>query len=354
MRVSSGRLRLAFATGLSTCAAFASGASTLVARNLVYHVDPGQDVVVTLKGYSMAGRALTVSIASLPAAGFLYQLSQVYSDYGYDPKKTPTAISTTPALVTGSNARVVFSRPFSNSPLDSKFAQFTYTVNDGLTTSAPGTITISQGPAVMSSQFYVDTEGWSIRNNNNQQPVYDPTSYGIMSYYIYGTESVIQTQPTSSDDAQLWYFTAPSKFLGNQWSTYGGTLTFTLSASEGDFAASNRNTPASTPLVILDCATCNLNAGVRLAWPQTLSPTFTGSAQTFTIPLSETAGWITDPKNTLLPWTPPSQCAFVEVVTKLSELSILGDFTRSHETVALDSVVLSHGPGQPLTCYGAF
>ncbi|RQM24847.1 hypothetical protein B5M09_006064 [Aphanomyces astaci] len=198
-----------------------------------------------------------------------------------------------------------------------------------------------------------------------------------MSYYIYGTglsysvyifttrqlrklvvkptEAVIQTQPTSTDDAQLWYFTAPSKFLGNQWATYGGTLTFTLSASEGDFSSSsNLNTPATTPLVILECATCNLNAGVRLAWPQTLSPAFTGPAQTFSIPLSETAGWVTDPKNTLLPWTPPSQCVLMEVLSKLSGVSILGDFTRRSETVALDAVVLSHGPGQPLACYGAF
>ncbi|RHY86577.1 hypothetical protein DYB31_015865, partial [Aphanomyces astaci] len=213
---------------------FNCSSSNLVARNLVYHVDPGQDVVITLKGYSMAGRALTVSIATLPSAGFIYQLSQVYSDFGYDPKKTPAAITTVPTLVTGSNYRVVFSRPFSNSPLDSKV--------------------------------------WNL-------------------LYSLFTKAVIQTQPTSTDDAQLWYFTAPSKFLGNQWSTYGGTLTFTLSASEGDFSSSsNLNTPATTPLVILDCATCNLNAGVRLAWPQTLSPAFTGPAQTFSIPLSETAG----------------------------------------------------------------
>ncbi|CAK4555192.1 unnamed protein product [Aphanomyces euteiches] len=269
-----------------------------------------------------------MSITTLPAAGSLYQLSQVFSDYGYEPKSQPDAISTTPALVTGSNFRVVFSRPFSYSPLDSKFAEFTYTVNDGQTTSAPGIITITQGVSVMSSQFYLDAEGWGTTNNQNVQTT------------------------KSGDDAQLWYFTAPPKFLGNQWSTYGGTLQFTLSASEGDF--SNLNTPSTAPLVILDCATCNLNAGVRLAWPQALSPAFSGATQSFTIPLTETAGWVTDPKNTLLPWTPPTQCAIVEVLTKLSGISILGDFTRRYESVGLDSVVLTHGDGQPLTCYGAF
>ncbi|KAF0700346.1 Aste57867_9159 [Aphanomyces stellatus] len=326
--------------------------ASLVARNLVYHVDPGQDVVITLKGFSMAGNALTFSIATLPAAGQLFQLSQVFSDYGYDPKKQPSSIAVVPAVVTGSNNRVVFSRPFSSSPLDSKFAEFTYTVTDGVVTSPPGTITISQGLGVMSSQFYLDADGWTISNNQNVQPVYEPTSCGLMSYYIHGTDALIQTKSTG-DDAQLWYFAAPTKFLNNQWATYGGALTFTLSASEGDFSLPNA--VANAPLVILDCATCNLNAGVRLAWPQAAStPLFTGAVQTFTIPLVETAGWLQDPKNTLLAWVPPTQCHLMEVLTKLSGLSILGDFTQRYETVALDAVVLQHGPGEPLSCYGTF
>nr|AIG56431.1 secreted protein [Achlya hypogyna] len=337
--------------------------TTPVARHLVVLVDPGQDVVVTLKGYSLSGLPLTYTITSLPTQGSLYQLSQVFSDYGYDPKKQASPLAAIPSPVTGSKARVVFSRPFTASPLDSKvlttttfyqyslqFAEFTYTVNDGATTSQAGIVTVSQGAAVMSSQFYFDTDGWSIvHNHQNSPPVFDPTSRGALSYYIYGTDAMIHTDPITASDRELWYFSAPPKFLGNQWYAYGGSLDFILAASEGDFTAVNA--PASAPLVILDCATCNLNAGVRLAWAQANSPTFTGVTTAYSVPLLETSGWLMDPKNTLLPWTVPTQCQLVEVLTKLSGISILGDFTQRYETVALDSVLLLHGPGQPMACY---
>ncbi|OQR81989.1 hypothetical protein THRCLA_23260 [Thraustotheca clavata] len=335
---------------LGFLSAIAQAQTSPVARNLVVHVDPGQDVVINLKGYSLTGQQLTYSITSLPAQGTLYQLSQVYSDYGYDPKKQIQPIATTPTIVTGSKFRVVFSRPYSMAPLDTKFAEFTYSVNDGTTTSQNGIITISQGASVMSSQFYFDSDGWSIvHNHNNNQPVFDATSRGALSYYIYGTDAVIRTDPTTGDDKWLWYFSAPPKFLGNQWYTYGGMLNFLLGSSEGDF--SSINNPANSPLVILDCSTCNLNSGVRLAWAQSNSPQFAGATTAYSIPLIETAGWLMDPKNTLLPWTQPTQCQFVEVLTKLSGLSILGDFTKRYETVALDNVQFLHGPGQPIACY---
>ncbi|KDO23507.1 hypothetical protein SPRG_11429 [Saprolegnia parasitica CBS 223.65] len=314
------------------------------------HVAPGQDVVVALKGYSTSGRQLSYAITSLPTQGAVYQLSQVYSDYGYDPKKAASPVASTPSLVTGSKARIVFSRPFSSSPLDTKFAEFTYTVHDGSATSSPGIITVSHDVAVMTSQFYFDSDGWRIiQNQQATQPIFDPTSRGLLSYYIYATEAMIQTNPQSGSDLVLWYFAAPPKFLGNQWYAYGGVLSFVLAASEGDFAA--RNDPSQAPLVLLECATCNLNAGVRLAWAQSNSPPFTGATQAYTIPLLESAGWRQDPKNTLLPWTPPSQCQFLEVLSKLSGLSILGDFTTRYETVALDTVQFQHGPGVPLSCY---
>jgi protein involved in polysaccharide export with SLBB domain len=53
-----------------------------VARNLVYHVAPGDEVIVTLKGWNYDGQALKATITSLPQNGEIYQLSQVFSDYG--------------------------------------------------------------------------------------------------------------------------------------------------------------------------------------------------------------------------------------------------------------------------------
>jgi hypothetical protein len=163
-------------------------------------------------------------------------------------------------------------------------------------------------------------------------------------------DATIQTDTVTGNDANLWYFQAPPKFRGNHWYAYGGELRFTLSSTEGDFSELN-DAPNTAWLAILDCATCNRNAGVRLAWPQSASPAFDGTTASFVIPLHETAGWLTDPKNTLLPWQPPTQCAFVEVLSKLTGVSILGDFTRFYETVALDAISFYHGAGQPLACY---
>jgi len=131
-------------------------------------------------------------------------------------------------------------------------------------------------------------------------------------------------------------------------------LLFTLSSSEGDFRLENLNLQGKGNLVTLDCASCNINAGIRLAFPlrgQTNSVSFDGTTQKFVLKLDEKSGWLKDPKNVLFSWLPPTQCEFVEVLTKLSGLQILGDFTKRYETVSLDSVSLYHGPGQPLACY---
>ena len=58
---------------------------------------------------------LTTTITSLPAVGTLYQLSQVYSDYGYEPKRGVPF--TGPANVTGSKQRLLYvPPPFTNAP----------------------------------------------------------------------------------------------------------------------------------------------------------------------------------------------------------------------------------------------
>ena len=44
----------------------------------------------------------------------------------------------------------------------------------------------------------------------------------------------------------------------------------------------------------LECATCDVNAGVLLAFPVSAAKRFDGSTTTFSIPLDETAGWRKD------------------------------------------------------------
>ena len=100
---------------------------------------------------------------------------------------------------------------------------------------------------------------------------------------------------------------------------------------------------AQANLVELDCAQCEgpVGAGITLVFPLSaaLATTpFKGEATTFTLPLTEGAGWLKDPQNTLKKWEPPSKCDMIQVLSRLSSVHILGDWTTWYETVALDNV----------------
>ena len=73
----------------------------------------------------------------------------------------------------------------------------------------------------------------------------------------------------------------------------------------------------------------------------------------FDIALTETSGWLEDSKNSLVKWSPPSQCTFIEVLSGLSGVSILGDITKWYESVALDTVqVVNHDAAIPVCAQG--
>ncbi|KAG7401658.1 hypothetical protein PHYBOEH_011612 [Phytophthora boehmeriae] len=228
-------------------------------------------------------------------------------------------------------------------------------MSDGVTTSDEGIVVITTNDALVSSTFDLDVEKWELTANGvgvDSKPHFQPISRGVqLSYYIYGIDAVIHRRDDTGDDSMRWYFTAPPKFTGNHWAAYGGSLDFVLSSAEGSFNAANLNLAGIGHLVELECSTCAQYKGITLAMP--LSPVFSydGTTTQFRLPLNERAGWVKDPKNILASWKPTNQCEFVSVLTGLSALRILGDFTRGYESVALDTVILRHGPGQPVPCY---
>jgi hypothetical protein len=63
---------------------------------------------------------LTTKITSLPEVGTLYQLSQIFSDFGYKPERgvaLPAASTASPVTVTGSKNRLVYNPPpYTNEP----------------------------------------------------------------------------------------------------------------------------------------------------------------------------------------------------------------------------------------------
>jgi hypothetical protein len=106
----------------------------------------------------------------------------------------------------------------------------------------------------------------------------------------------------------------------------------------------------------LDCATCDQVNGVRLVkFLNDADVDFDGKTKQFSIPLTpSTGGWMKDPKNTLFKWIKPTDCEMIEVLAGLSNMRILGDFTRWHESVSLDEVSWKHGSGIPISCYGHY
>jgi hypothetical protein len=61
-------------------------------------------------------------------------------------------------------------------------------------------------------------------------------------------------------------------------------------------------------LVLLECASCNSNAGVRLGFPLKSLPNgpFSGADLAVTLKLNEAGGWLQDSKNTLQVCTRPA------------------------------------------------
>jgi hypothetical protein len=164
------------------------------------------------------------------------------------------------------------------------------------------------------------------------------------------TSSSTSSTASGDVDTALWYFSAPSKFLGNKGISYGGELKFTLSAFSGDFSKSN----GDVHLVELECASCigPVGKGILLAFPISGADyKFDGKTAQFSIPLVEHRGWIKDSQSVLQRnWLAPSQCDMIQVLSRLTALRILGDHTNWYETVAIDDVALVNSASQLPIC----
>jgi|EP00945_MAST-04E_sp_MAST-4E-sp1_P000782 hypothetical protein len=328
-----------------------------IAQHISIAASPNKELVIKLRGYDSDGDVLKATLSpGNTNAGKVYQLSQVYSDYGYEPKTGDVIKSS--SEVTGSSNRVVFS-PASNTakPGNAPWREFTYVVNDGTSDSNVGIVkVVGSDKVLIGSSFSDDAESWTVSQNGagGVGSYHDTSSRGLLNRYIYSKEDEIHVD-ANGDDSKLWYFNAPNKFLGNFIHAYGGRLEFTLGSQSGDFSKANLNKGGALPFVILDCATCDQGSGVRLVKYLGSDLTFDGKTKKYSIPLTPTSGgWLKDPKNTLFSWTTPSDCEMVELLAGLSNVRILGDFTRWHESVSLDEVTWKHGPGIPISCYGKY
>ena len=136
----------------------------------------------------------------------------------------------------------------------------------------------------------------------------------------------------SADDDVLggvWYWSAPSVFLGDRRGAYGNALRFDLrqTATDTQFNADD---------VILR------GAGLTLLFNTATNP---GTVWTpYTIPLTATGGWLVGGTSAA-----PTQAQFLAVLGALDELLIRGEYRTGADTGSLDNVVLEGGAtGCPL------
>lgn len=322
-----------------------------IAFHQLVTVEPNGDAVIRLTGYDYDGDVLTYKIQTAPKSGKLFQLSQVYSAYGYNPK-SGIQINDGDTIVTGSNNRVYYQRPTPDSATNSKWDTFTFLVHDGKRKSNIANVTlVPPSGNLVGSNFLLGNEDWTITGNKAvTSAIFEPYSRGPqLSHYVLSTDDKINVQKSGGPDTSLWYFNAPSKFLGNLGISYGGYLKFTLSAFSGDFKNSNGN----SNLVEIECSSCvgPIGKGIRLVFPiNAAKGNFDGSTLGFSIPLDESKGWLKDPQNSLVAWTPPSRCDLIQVLSRLTAVRILGDWTSWYESVAIDDVAFINTKGKLPLC----
>lgn len=345
---------------------------------------------LTLKFLGAKSSQLDFYIVNSTGTGKLYQLAQNYIKHGYDPKcgqrlnvgymisgekklpSTSQPVSLAPVAVIDPKQRIFYMRPAPDrDPLNKQYGTVDYIIkrkSDGYQSQIGTIYLLPNSNAIVGSDFsyfrsgtsfsLVEAiDGWIIVNPSvytdisgnpyltvSSLPTFEPYRLGpLHQYYIVGTEDSIDIPSAEGFDKQLWYFQAPSKFLGNLGIAYRGYISFSLTAISGDF--SRMNDLNNLNLIELECSECDgpIRKGIKLVYRLSQWPhPFIGIAQHFRIHLYENAGWLKDSQNILIPFKPPSKCDMLMVLGRLSSIRILGDFTQGFETIALDDVLISN------------
>jgi len=303
------------------------------------HDDADGGNMIRLKGANPCGNKLTYVITELPTYGTLYQLSQVFNLHGYNPI-SGKQITDKHTAVDWSTNRVYYV-PTGRRSVRFLSDAFSFMITAGKNISFDGTVTlVDKSGTIVGSDFLTGDEGWTIIGNAKAvtAPLFEPYHRGkLFNYYIYAKDDIINHSKFGEQDKSLWYFNAPAKFLGNKVAAYGGHISFSIGLFAGDIASLNRG----SNLVVLECKECGYQKGITLAY-RFSKIHFEHKIAHFKIELLETVNWLKDAQDSLKPWSAPSKCEFIQVLSRLSGLRILGDITTWYETVALDNVALSN------------
>lgn len=199
-------------------------------------------------------------------------------------------------------------------------------------------IGINSNIIIMYDQFFLDFNGWNCTGGcqliHKKYSIYSATSNITISNYIQGTDTIINRN-RNENDRQLWYYT---KHLPcNNTKTFKNpvcVLQFTIMTIVGNFSKTNLN--IGVPFIIIDSKNTELLYLPMLEHYQnqicnSLQWAFcqTGIIR-FIVPLTRMKYSVNNSiadNNTI-------KNALINIHT----LSILGDWTRGNETVAIDDV----------------
>jgi hypothetical protein len=184
---------------------------------------------------------------------------------------------------------------------------------------------------VLKDMFYLNNDNWNIIGNKNITcAFFTPFSLdGLMSNYIIGNDKVINVDYKNKDDANLWYFS--KNFPTNYSLSNTSIFSFTMTSFIGDFTKLNYNNSLSSALIkIINNVTNEL-----IIFPVNhLIEKYNGSLHTFVIPMVYNV-WLNGYNYSQI-----DRKYFLRVLSNVTRIDILGDWTQGNETIGLDNVMI--------------
>lgn len=146
-------------------------------------------------------------------------------------------------------------------------------------------------------------------------------------------------------DQQLWRFEAPKEYFTREMAaSYGGYIRITLRALYGNFT--DQNYPLD--MINIECETCNTGNGLRIVRFADGTLLWDGGERIVEIPLLP-GKWMKDPLNSAEEFKPATECDIAATLMAISRVTVLGDYTRGGEGVAMDDIafIAAHPALQP-------
>ncbi|MEN6371319.1 MAG: laminin B domain-containing protein [Armatimonadota bacterium] len=177
---------------------------------------------------------------------------------------------------------------------------------------------MAQCGVLASSTFDSDREGWKI-TGDAQQGSSDPNwaaTGGNTGGFVYATDDV---------QGGVWYWSAPSKFLGNKSAAYGCTLDFDLI-----------QTPIDSQFEADDIVITG--SGVTMVFNTSYNPKATWTH--YSVNLAQGAGWTVN-------GAAATSSNINTVLSSISSIRIRGEYRTGSDTGSLDNVTLNGTVPEP-------